>query len=834
MKQLITCILILLAAAPVHASNTEAAKVSLSGRVTDQENGLPVPGAEVYIPDLRTGTVTDGNGDYAIHHLPATKVLLKVSMIGYAAITITIDLAVDPTHDFLLVPSVTEMHDVVVTGTSKATEMKREPLPMTMVGREYLRENASSNVIEALNKIPGVHTLSSGPNISKPYIRGLGANRVLTLFDGIRQEGQQWGEEHGVEVDQFLIDRVEVVKGPASLVYGSDALAGVVNLLPAPAPPAGTLRGAVLGTYDTNNEGVAGSVNLDGNNGKLIFGARLSARSAGNYRNSFDGRVFGTKYNEKNVHAYVGLNRAWGFARLKFSVYDNLQEVPDGGRDSVSGRFTYQVDEAEDAIRPIASQAMLDSRRIGAIHQHVQFYRAYSTASFLLGHARLSTDLGFQRSVRREYSHPQHPGIPGLHLALNTFTYDVKYHLAERNDWFTTAGVNGMLQFNDAAGGTELLVPNYRSWDLGPFVHVKKKFGPVDISGGLRYDGRSFRSEAMYTRPDPETGIDMSVDADPSDSLVTQEFDAFTRSFSGVSGGLGAAWNLNARTTLKAHVGRGYRAPNAVESTAHGVHAGAGVMQLGDADLKPEFNLQEDLGLFYQGTHVTASVEVFHNLVSNYIYNEKLVSAAGGDSLLVQHGESLPVFKFRQTAARLYGGEVSLDIHPHPFDRIHFENALSLVLAENRGGGGASISDSTRYLPLIPPLHLVSELKYDLRKQVGCFHHLFVKVGTQVYWAQDRYYGAHGTETRTPAYTLVDAGIGGDVVDKRGRTLLTFTLLGSNLADVVYQSHLSRLKYLDDRDQPLAGPTGIHEMGRNFSLKIVVPFALRTGNTRPD
>src|SRR5690606_28406994 len=215
----------------------------------------------------------------------------------------------------------------------------------------------------------------------------------------------------------------------------------------------------------------------------------------------------------------------------------------------------------------------------------------------------------------------------------------------------------------------------------------------------------------------------------------------FTRSFSGVSGGLGAAWNLNARTTLKAHVGRGYRAPNAVESTARGVHAGAGVMQLGDADLKPEFNLQEDLGLFYQGTHVTASVEVFHNLASNYIYNEKLVSAAGGDSLLVQHGQSLPVFKFRQTAARSYGGEVSLDIHRHPLHRSHFEQSLSVVRAVNGVGGGATISDRTRLPPLIRPQHLVSELNYELRKRVGGFHHLFVKVGTQVDWAQDRYNG---------------------------------------------------------------------------------------------
>ena len=826
MKQVTLFILLLMAASSVYAGKPEAAKVSLTGRVTEKDNGLPVPGAEVYFPDLQTGTVTNGNGEYAINNLPATKALVKVSMVGFAGITETIDLATVTTRDFVLVPSVTEMHDVVVTGTSKATEMRREPVPMAMVGRSFLRENATSNIIETLNKVPGVNTVSSGPNISKPYIRGLGSNRVLTLFDGIRQEGQQWGEEHGVEVDQFLIDRVEVVKGPASLIYGSDALAGVVNLLPASPVPAGTLRGAVLGSYDTNNNGLAGSVNVDGNNGKFLYGARLSGKGASNYRNRYDGRVFGTKYNEKDFNAYFGLNRAWGYARLKFSVYDNMQEVPDGSRDSTSRSFTYQVDE-DDAERPIASNEMLRSYKLGAVHQHVQFYRAYTTASFILGDSRLSTDLGFQRSIRREYNHPEHAGLPGLYLGLNTFSYDLKYHLAERNGWSTTAGLNGMLQLNDASKGTELLIPDYRSLDIGPFLHVKKELGKLDLSGGVRYDNRIFKSDAMYTRPDPVTGFNMSADADPSDSTVTQEFASLSQNFSGFSGSLGAAWNLNERLTLKANVGRGYRAPSAAETTAQGVHPGAGVLQLGDAELKPEFSLQEDLGFFYNGTHVTASLEVFYNAISNYIYNEKLASLAGGDSLFTQDEQDLPVFKFRQTAARLYGGEVSLDIHPHPFDRIHFENSLSLVLAENRGGGGAIIADSTKYLPLIPPLHLVSEIKYDLRRQVGFFAHLFFKVGMQIYWEQDRFYSAYGTETRTPGYTLLDAGIGGDVLDKAGRTILSFTILGSNLTDVGYQSNMSRLKYFEDYPDNGTGRTGIYNMGRNVSLKVVVPFDLR-------
>lgn len=805
---------------------TLAAVVSLTGTVKDRSTGQTIPGAEVYFPDLRTGSVTDINGHYSVNDLPATKTLVKVSMVGYAAITETIDLATVKTRDFLLSESVTEMNDVVVTGASKATELKRDPVPITLVSRQYLRENASTNAIEALSKVPGVSTLSTGPNVSKPYIRGLGHNRVLTLFDGVRQEGQQWGDEHGVEVDQFLIDHIEVVKGPASLMYGSDALAGVVNLLPAPVLPAGTLKGSALGVYGTNNRGISASTNLDGNNGKLAYGGRLSAKVASDYKNRFDGRVYGTKYNEKDLDAYLGINRSWGYARANFSLYDNQQEIPDGSRDSTSRRFTYQVSE-DDTVRPIASDEVLNSYDIAVLHQRVQYYRGYVAGSVNTGRGRLTANLGFTRSIRREYSHPEYPAVAGLYLTLNTLPYDFKYHFPVKEEWETTAGLNGMFQVNDAAKGTELVIPSYRQSDIGPFLHTKKTLGKFDVSGGLRYDLRNYRNDAMFTRPDPATGFNMATRPDASDSTVVKQFDASAYTFHGGSGSVGAAWNLNERLTLKANIGRGYRAPSAAENSAKGVHPSTGFEQLGDADLIPEFNLQEDLGVFYAGTHVTASAEVFNNRISNYICNEKLSGVNGGDSLFTLDGQDFPVFKFKQTGAQLYGGEISMDIHPHPLDRLHVENSLSVIMARNMGGNGAAITDSTKYLPLIPPLHTNSALRYDLRDKAGCFARLFIKVGVQVFAAQDRFFGAFGTETYTPGYTLLDAGIGGDVVNKGGRTLLSFTAIGTNLADVGYQSNMNRLKYFDDYPVNGTGRSGIHNMGRNITIKVVVPIDLK-------
>ncbi len=155
--------------------------------------------------------------------------------------------------DFSLGLQYTEESPVVITGMSKATQIKRSPVPIVTMNHVAIVENLSTNIIDAIAKLPGVTQLTTGPNVSKPFIRGLGFNRILTLYDGVRQEGQQWGDEHGIEVDQYGVDHAEVIKGPASLTYGSDALAGVVNLIPTPPAPEGKIKGDVLAEFQTNN-----------------------------------------------------------------------------------------------------------------------------------------------------------------------------------------------------------------------------------------------------------------------------------------------------------------------------------------------------------------------------------------------------------------------------------------------------------------------------------------------------------------------------------------------------------------------------------------------------
>jgi iron complex outermembrane receptor protein len=195
-------------------------RFSLSGIVTNSTDSV-LAGASIYIPDIKKGSVADAEGNYAIDHIPPGTFVVEVKFIGYKTILQNIYFNKNTIENFVMDISITEENEIVVTGTSKATSIKRNPIPIVSVSKEQLQQNLNTNIIDAISKVPGISAVTTGPNVSKPFIRGLGFNRILTLYDGVRQEGQQWGDEHGIEVDENTVEKVEVIKGPASLIYRS-------------------------------------------------------------------------------------------------------------------------------------------------------------------------------------------------------------------------------------------------------------------------------------------------------------------------------------------------------------------------------------------------------------------------------------------------------------------------------------------------------------------------------------------------------------------------------------------------------------------------------------
>lgn len=793
---------------------------TLTGTITDKADGKPIPGATVSIPDLRIGTVSDINGKYTLGQLPKGVYLVQVSFVGYATSNQRIDLAKTTKLDVVLQASAIEASEVVITGVSKATEIKRDPVPMAAISKTYIdQHSASTNVIDEIANLPGISAVTTGPNVSKPFIHGLGYNRVVTLQDGIRQEGQQWGDEHGIEVDQNSIDRVEVIKGPASLSYGSDALGGVVNLLSPTPVPQGKILGSFTGNYGTNNGLLSSSFRLQGNNNGLVWGTIVSAKEAKDYQNQHDGRVYGTGFQEKDARIMVGLNKSWGYSYLNASVFDDLQEIPDGSRDSLTRKFTRQVTD-DDAFRPIVPESVLNSYSITPLHQHVQLYRIYDNSNFVLGSGNLIVNLGYQYSHRREFTHPTQPDIPGLNLNLNTYTYDVKYNFNLDDDIETSVGVNGMYQTNTLGESTAFPIPAYHQFDIGPFLIVKKSFGKLDISAGARYDSRSFTGQAAYIDTSRAFYPSLYTGPNPASTPnVVPQFNALSKTFSGATGSFGATYNFSDAFLIKANIARGFRAPSIAELSANGPDPGSQIYHVGNSNFKPEFNVQEDIGAFLTLPNVSFSVELFNNNIQNYIFQEQELNPDG--TPIVTQGYN--TFTYVQSKARINGGELNLDLHPWHW--LHFENALSLTYGTNLGNGG-KVADSLKYLPFIPPLHTHSELRGTFAKGFGSFRNVYGFVGFDHYNAQDRFFAAYGTETYTAGYNLISAGFGGNIVNAAGDPVLKIFIEGTNLGNKNYQSNMSRLKYFDNATVPPGVQPGIFNMGRNISLKVVVPFDL--------
>jgi len=782
-------------------------KTTLSGTITDKKTGEPLPGVTVYITDLKTGGVSGADGKYRIENLPAAKINVQVSLVGYKAIVMTIDLSEKNTLDFIMEESVNELHEVVITGMSQAAEKNRTPTPVTTISPLELHRIASVNIIDAIATQPGISQLTTGAGISKPVIRGLGYNRVVVVNDGIRQEGQQWGDEHGIEVDEAGVDKVEILKGPASLAYGPDAMAGVINFISAPTLPQGKVAGHVSAGYQSCNGMLNFSGNLAGNLSGYIWDLRYSNKMAHAYKNKNDGYVFNSGFRETAIGGIAGVNKAWGYAHLHFSVYHFTPGITEGDRDSASGNFTAPV-AVNDSVTSaeIASQGSMKSYTPGVPYQQVYHYKAVLNNSFVAGDGSLKAIVGWQQNRRQEFDDVLQPDEYGLYFLLNTINYDLRYILPEKNNFNISLGVNGMQQLSQNKG-TEFLVPAYNLFDAGVFAIVKKSYARLDISGGLRYDTRTETVKELFL---DAAGAPVSA----HDAGAQQKFVGYHVNYSGISGSLGATYQLHEKVFTKLNLSRGFRAPNIAETGSNGVHEGTIRYEVGDPHLHAESSLQLDFAIGLNSEHVNAELDLFGNRIDDFIFLSRLSSVSGGDSM----AEGYQVFKYSSTRAELSGGEVSVDFHPHPLDWLHLETSFAFVQAIQRGQ-----PDSMKYLPNIPAPKITFELRADATKIKGIMKNAYVSAGIESWFRQDNVYSAYATETPTPGYFILNAGMGADIIHK-GRVCCSVFLHAANLANTAYQNHLSRLKYSDVNNS--TGRTGVYNMGRNISLKVIVPFGI--------
>ncbi len=796
--------------------------IILSGDVCDAQR-RPVPFASVAVLGTALGATADADGRFVLLSVPAGSVRVRASAVGFVPVEQSLAAQTGQVFHFILQADEETLGEVVVTGVGRSTEIRRSPVPIAALSGKEIRLNANANAIDAaVRGIPGLSAVTTGPNISKPFIRGLGYNRVLTLFNGLRQEGQQWGDEHGIEVDSYGVDRVEVVKGPASLLYGSDAVAGVVNLLPAlPTGPAGELHGEVLSEYQSVNGLVGNSLGLNYQNHGLQTSFRASYRLARDYRNPVDGRVYNTGFRELNLTGMVGTRQQWGSAHLWLTAYDDRQEIPDGSRDSLSRRFTRQVAEGnQDDLkhRPLVRDEELNSYAVSDLRQHIRHFRAFGTGQIKLGPGEVRLLLGVQQNHRQEFNHPRDPDQPGLDLQLTTASYEARYLLPAWHGYELTLGTNGMSQDNQHLNATNFPIPAYQLFDLGGFGVLKKTRGPLELTGGLRYDTRRVQWNDFYVAPDPATGFDRA--GGPGG---TAQFARFRQAYRGLSASLGGSLALGQRLVLRANVARGYRAPNIPEIGSNGLDPGAHIIYLGNRSFEPEFSWQEDVGVLWKSPNWEASAEVFYNHVANFIYQARQYDAQGQP---LRDASGNATYQFQQAAADLYGGELSFNIHPAARPWLSLRSGAALVVGLNDNPAlREKVGAASRYLPLIPAPQARTELRLTVpdradRRRTATY----LRFTAEATAPQTRFYAVDGAETATPGYLLLGAGAGTTFRTRAGREALQVVVQVDNLFDTAYQAHLNRLKYFEYYTATPNGRSGIYGPGRNLSAKLVLPF----------
>ncbi len=724
----INFLLLFLAVIPsIYAQN------QLHGKITDASNGEPVFSANIYFPKLEKGAVSDLDGSFTIKNLPDGNYEILISSIGYTTLSREITLPSEEL-EITLEPSAVEMEEIIISTPFHQLQSEN----VMKVDREnvsQLEKRGALSLSDGITQMAGVESLTTGVGIGKPVIRGLSSNRVLVYTQGVRLENQQYGDEHGLGISSKGIGSVEVIKGPASLLYGSDAIGGVLYLNPEPYAVPDLTSAQIETDFFSNTLGFQGSAMAKTSGEKFKFLARGSYAAHSDYKTGNGDRVTNTRFNEKDLKTGIGFQNAKYKADFRYNYNNSEIGIPE--------EIGIQSTEKE----PLLPYQNIDNH-ILSLDNRLYFKNS-----------SLDAKLGYQYNNRQEFEEHDHAierasvtssEEPSLEMHLKTFNYNIKYNLPELGNFQTIVGVQGMNQDNSNFG-EEVLIPDATTKDFGIFGTAHFHLTDWDFQGGLRYDLRNIKTEIHGNNGDSDY------------------FAPIDRSFSSINTALGAKYQYDKRLIARLNFATGFRAPNLSELTSNGTHSGANRYEIGNPDLENEQNLQADLALEWRGKHFEAYINGFHNSVSNYIY----INPTG------QIRDENAVFQYVQNDAKLYGGEIGIHLHPHPLDWLHLESSFETVTGKLNNGD---------YLPLIPANSITNTFRVEFVK--GEFlKDKFAFISLKNIFDKEN---VGQFETHTGGYGLLNAGLGTQI--DLGKNELSFNISANNLLDRNYISHLSRLK----------------------------------------
>ena len=682
--------------------------------------------------------------------------------------------------------------DVVVTESYQQRQAKKSALAVDVVDQDFLRKHFTGNFMQAMENIPGVQAMDIGSGFSKPMIRGMGFNRIAVLENGIKQEGQQWGADHGLELDAFNIGTVNVLKGPSSLLYGSDAMGGVIDITSPPVPSVDMLFGDVTLLGKSVNGTLGGSFMLGIKKSFWYAQVRYSEQHFGDYRIPTDTIVYLTQkmpvYGRKLKNT-AGIERNIGF----FAQYQRQRY-----KANYSVSNVYQKTGFFPGAHGIPDASRVeddgDSRNMELPYSKVNHLKVTTLQQYAWEKLVLSGDFGFQNNHREEWSvfhthygsQPVPEKDPDKELAfnLNTLSASVKVRFIGSSSWEHALGWDGQHQRNDISGYSFLLPEYYRSTTGLLWLTTYKPNNVISVSGGMRYDYGYIH-------------ISSHEDAYLADYLRKQGYDeeqvehykwnshAVKKKFGDYSFSLGLVWTPSERHMVKANVGRSFRLPGANELAANGVHHGTFRHEQGDANLKSEQGWQMDASYNLRYNGFSISVSPFVSWFSNYIF----LRPTGEWSVLPHAGQ---IYRYTGAEVLFAGTEATID--------IHFLRSFNYRIS----GEYVYTYNCDEHIPLSfsPPFSMRNTLTWQ-RKQVMLY------AEWQSIARQNR---VDRNEDRTPGANLFHLG-GSLNIPILGNQAIELTLTARNIFNTRYYNHLSFYRKVE-----------IPEPGHNFQLLIKIPF----------
>lgn len=783
-------------------SKTAAQSVRISGSVYSNVK-KPLEGASITVYPALITTVADKQGHFVLNKIPANSRKIVVNHIGYTSSEISIsEKSTSTPFHIILHPEAKALEEVVVTDNSLSRAKKEASLSIEMVNSSFIQRNLGGSLMHSLQRLPGVKTISIGSGSSKPLIRGLSFNQVIVVENGIKHEGQQWGADHGLEIDQYAVDRVEIIKGPSSFIYGSDAIGGAVNIKPVPYPKKNTLGGTVDFTAKSNNEQFGGSFNLYGRNENWFFDNRVTSLDYGDYRVPADivhvynyavplykNQLRNTAGRELDLHASTGFIGE----KFKSVLYFSSVYSKSGFFANAHGLEPRNVDlELHDK----------SSRDILMPYQEVTHTKISNTTAFDWNNHEVETKLGFQKNFRREWSHyVNHGYMPPIYPAdmyapqdlerqydKEVFSVAVKDEFSVGSHHFTI-GINGEQQQNEIDGWS-FLIPAFNQVTAGLFAYDKVYINDFwMLHGAVRLDYGQIKMK-QYT--------DWFESEVNQNGQMTKEYlkrsEDLTKTFNSFTWSAGVNYNPG-KISFKANAGTSFRMPIAKELASNGVNYHYFRFEKGNPNLDAERSYQLDLGIDWQENKFSLQLSPFFNYFPNYIYLNPT------SQLDIYYGAGNQVFEYQQSRVMRYGGELQAKYQ-------FFKNLSGEILAEYLYSGQLSGSKKGYTLPFSPPASLLFGINYSPE----------IKKLTDTYFSLDYRYTVKQhqivpPEKKTAASQVFNLALGTKL--KAGGQDFSISVQVQNLFNTRYLNHTSFYRLIE-----------LPEAGRNIILSLKIPFLI--------